>query len=110
MKNIPTNEQEATISFSRTEDTANIWTSDSVVMNKLDKFVEDENSPWKCTGVGKNEEGGVVCKEYTVTKNMISFRSKKITGRKLTEEQKARQAKILRTYRENKKSNSLEDN
>lgn len=109
MKSIPNAEQETTISFGREDDIAVIWTSDKTMMNKLDKLVENDDSPWKCVDVGRNDEYGVLCKEYRVPKKLISFRSR-TTTREMTEEQKQRSAEALRLYRENQRKASLKDN
>ena len=106
MKSIPTCEQETTINYSRTDDTAFIWTSDVITMNKLDKLVEKDDSPWECIDIAKNPEYGILAKEYKCPKNMISFRSKKIVQ---SEEHRKKLAAHLRAYRGNRDSNSSED-
>lgn len=77
-------EQETTISFTRSEESAKIWTSDSTVMTKLDKLVERDPENWSFTEQ-KDKDGDVVAKVYLVKKKkLISFRTDKV----LTEEQK----------------------
>lgn len=105
---VPVNEQETTIQFDRVGDKANIFTSDSTVMTKLDKLVENSDI-WECSGEVKDMNGDLFGKEYKCPKNMISFRSKKVTH-ELTEEQKQKKAELLRKTMENRKSKSLEDN
>ena len=41
---VPIYEQETTISFSRDEDFADIYTSDTTMMTKYDKFVANKDS------------------------------------------------------------------
>lgn len=106
MKSIPNAEQETTISFGREDDIAVIWTSDKTMIYKFDKLVE-ESEDWNCVDVEKNEEYGVLCKEYRVPKKMLTFRSKRTTGRKMTEEQKQKLAEGFRAYKEKQKSNTL---
>lgn len=68
-------EQETTINFSRTDDTAYIWTSDPTVMTKLDKFVEA--GTYKLDRVERIHDTGEICgKWYTCPKQAISFRKK----------------------------------
>lgn len=94
-------EQETIISYSRDEDFAYIWTSDSTVMTKLDRRVE--SGDYEIFDVGKDMDGNLLSKEYRCPKNLISFRSKKVT-RELTEEQKQAMADRLRKMREVKRS------
>lgn len=81
---VPINEQETTISFSRDDDSAKVWTSDSTVMTKLDKLVERDSENWSCTEQ-KDKDGDVIAKVYLVRKKkLIAFRADRV----LTEEQK----------------------
>lgn len=80
----PINEQETTINFSRDEQSAKIWTSDTTMMTKLDKLVEKDSENWSCTEQ-KDKDGDVIAKVYIVQKKkLIAFR----TDRVLSEEQK----------------------
>lgn len=88
MKRIPVNEQETTIQFDRDGELARIWTTDTTIMTRIDKLVDDPESPWECIDVGYCEdESGlvIVSKEYRGLKSLITIRSKKV---KLTEEQR----------------------
>lgn len=84
---IPVQEQETTISFTRTEDTVRIWTNDTTVMTKLDKLADDPDSPWTCTKTGhlRNDPDSVADKEYEGPKSLLGFRR---AHREMTEEQK----------------------
>lgn len=82
--NVPVYEQETTISFSRAEKVARIWTSDTTIMTKLDKLVERDPKNWECK-LQKDKDGDVIAKDYMVRdKRLISFRTEKI----ISEEQK----------------------
>lgn len=83
---IPTQEQETTINFSRTDDICIVWTSDKTVMTKLDRLCNTSDN-YEVIKVGK-VDGAIVDKEYQIKdKSLISFRSaKKVCN--LTEEQK----------------------
>lgn len=86
-------EQETIIRIGRTEDTAEICTSDSRYMTKLDRLVE--NSPeWEFVRQ-ETCEGDVVEKFYRCSANLVSFRNKTGTGRPISEElkQKMREAR-----------------
>ena len=65
-------EQETIINFSRDEDTAHIFTSDSTMITKLDKLVE--NGAYELERVEKESDGSVYGKWYTCPKRVISFR------------------------------------
>lgn len=110
MYKIPANEQETVIQIDRVGDGATIWTSDQVMMNKLDKMAENPDSPWKLVDVGYFIDGDVkeaVTKEYLVPKKMISFRVKSL---KLSPEESKKRAESLQRYRENKTQQEAEDN
>lgn len=79
-------EQETTVNFSRNDDRAIIYTSDTTMMTKLQKLLEAESTEWKLEGVSGLKNGEIVGKQYSCPKKLISFRTKQ-TNRKFTEEQ-----------------------
>ncbi len=86
-------EQEVTIGFNAAEDTAELYTADSVWMRKLDKLVEQNPEQFK----PEREEtykGEVVAKRYSFPKRFITTRSKDVK-RELTDEQRAELAERL---------------
>ena len=91
MTSFSVDEQETTISFSRADAGAKIWTSDRTMITKLDKLVaKSENYSSKDQ---KDKDGNLLAKEYFITdKSLISFRSNKII---LTDEQKRERVKCL---------------
>lgn len=76
---VPRNEQETVIQISRDTEIANIYTTDSRYINKLDKI-------YNPTRIIKNKRR-IVAKEYEVPAKLISFRSK-VTKLNLTDEQR----------------------
>lgn len=72
-------EQETVINIMRTDDYAEIYTSDSTMMTKLDKCVAENPDEWKIirqdTVLGK-----IVAKTYICPKKFISFRKHRSTG------------------------------
>ena len=85
---IPTEEQETVIQFSRHGPEAIIDTTDSTMINKLNKLVE-KSAHYSLieTHVAKGEEIG---RKYQVDdKKLISFRSN-VTKQNLSEEQRAK--------------------
>lgn len=116
MYKIPTNEQETVIQIDRNGDFASVWTSDQLMMNKLDKMVDNPDSPWELVEACHFFEDGVrtvATKEYKVPKEFISFRSKKRVV-VLTEEQKQQRrenlAEISRRKSIKTEGQGLEDN
>ena len=91
MSSVAYDEQETVINFSRRDNEATVWTSDTTVMTKLDKLCESSDS-YHLVDVGKALLGGeVVSKTYTITdKSLISFRAKKVERevRPMTDEQR----------------------
>ena len=96
--NISTTEQETTVNFSRTEKKAKVWTSDKLMMTKLDKLVQKDPENWSVE-VQKDRDGDIVAKVYTAEKKkLISFR----TDRKLSEEQRKKMGdRFRRTQNQN---------
>lgn len=90
---IPVNEQETVIQISRDSNEANIWTSDTTMMTKLDSFCSESDS-WRLTSTGRIN-GEIVNKEYVSDKALISFRKNRNKTTPLTEEQKAQRRAFL---------------
>lgn len=72
--NVMLEEQETIISISRTNDMATIYTSDSTMINKLDKKVKNHPDVWKCKHV-ERVLGQIVSKWYSCPKKMVSLRN-----------------------------------
>lgn len=97
LMSIPSAEQETTISLSRTETEAFIWTNDRLMMAKLDKLCKAAPETYKCVDVGYNRDKEVMDKRYVIAdKSLLSFRPKKP---KYTEEQKQALAERVKAYR-----------
>lgn len=74
---IPREEQETTINFTRCEQGFNIMTSDTTMINKLDKLCKIAPEYYSLLGVGRID-GVIVDKEYIVTdKSLLTFRKGK---------------------------------
>lgn len=96
-------EQETTINFCRTEEAAELWTSDRTVMTKLDKLCESAPDNYQLKETGKDRAGVLLCKVYTIKdKGLISFKSKK---REYSAEYRAALSERLETARLSKQSN-----
>lgn len=80
-------EQETHINFSRNDERAMIYTSDSTMMTKLNKFIELQDTEWKLESVSKLKNDEIIGKTYSCPVGFISFRSKKV-NRTYTDEQR----------------------
>lgn len=91
-------EQETVINIMRTDDYAEIYTSDSTMMTKLDKCVTENPKQWF---VSKQETvlGKVVSKTYICPKKFISFRK-----RDAHRDYSANTANLMRWREQNKKT------
>lgn len=88
-------EQETHVNFSRGDDRARIYTSDTTTMTKLNKLVELQDAEWKLESESRLSSGEVVGRTYSCPVLLISFRSKRIK-RSLTGEQRQEIASKLR--------------
>ena len=70
-------EQETHINFSRGDERAVIYTSDTTTMTKLNKLVELPDTEWKLEEVAKLKNGELIGKTYSCPVEFISFRSKR---------------------------------
>lgn len=96
-------EQETTVNFYRNSDICTVYTSDSTVMTKLDKLVENPKAPhWKLKKEHRSQSGELVGKTYETHKRLISFRAD-ISTRELTEEQKEAAAERMKEWQERKR-------
>lgn len=73
-------EQETSISIMRTSDKAEIYTSDSTMIHRLDKKCKNNPDTWKCIRVERSF-GEIVAKVYSCPKKLVSLRNCVITTR-----------------------------
>lgn len=83
----PMEEQETTVVYSRSGDIMKIYTSDNTTLTDLKKKLKDNPEDWKCYVASKNNDGTVSGYFFEAPKDLLTFRTKKVT-RELTEEQK----------------------
>lgn len=93
--NTPIYEQETIVRFYRDEDRATVYTSDITMMNKLDKMVATSGD-WYLVGSHNFKDGTIADKTYECPKRLISFRTKVVEQKPLTEEQKEAKRELLR--------------
>lgn len=80
-------EQETHINFSRGDERAKIYTSDTTTITRLNKLVELQETEWKLEGVIRLKSGEIIGKTYSCPVSLISFRKKRVQ-RNLSEEQR----------------------
>lgn len=80
-------EQETHINLNRGDSRAEIYTSDTTMMTKLNKLIELPNTEWKLERASKLGNGEVIGKTYSCPVKFISFRTKR-SSREFTEEEK----------------------
>lgn len=67
-------EQETVVNFSRNDDKAKIYTSDSTIVTKLSKLCSSAGTGWKLEKVHKDRKGAIIAYTYSCPKKCISFR------------------------------------
>ena len=87
--NFPLTEQETTVTFLRGDQEIEVYSSDMTMITKLKKLTD------KVDVLSVNESGSITSAKFTLKVNQLLFR-KEPAKRVLTEEQKQRQADILR--------------
>ena len=96
---LPVEEQETVINFSRDNDTATIYTSDSTMITKLNKLTRTAGTEWKLDEIIKDKHGVEVARNYSCPKKLISYRSKTVK-REMTEEEKQEISERMKTTRD----------
>ena len=95
-------EQETTINFGRDEKGAEIWTTDLTQYTRLDKLCAQSPEYYQCLEVEMIGEQIAAKKYYVSDKSLVSFRTKKVVPKRVwTEEDRRRQAEIMRQMRAN---------
>lgn len=88
-------EQETHVNFKRNDRRAEIYTSDTTMMTKLNKLVNLQDTEWKLERESRQEKSGeLIGKTYSCPVEFITFRSKR-TKRTYTEAEKAEIARRL---------------
>ena len=100
------NEQETTISFSKTEQTCCMWTSDTCMIARMDKLVKKYPDVYRCVGVG-TVRGEVVNKEYEYPKK---YAYPKKPRPPMSEEQKEKARKRMEKMFAGKSADKAEEN
>ena len=91
-------EQETSVNFLREENFMIIYTSDTTMMTKLNRLVS-ESPEYTVVEDIFDREHNLVARKYKAPKKLLTFRSKFIPVREMTEEEKRERAKGLLAYR-----------
>lgn len=97
-------ESEVCVTALKSEDIADLYTSDNVYLTKFKKLVEVNPDAWKITQVVERPDGTISGVMLQAPKKCLSFRAGKETERVYTEEQKNALAERLRNMRNKKQS------
>lgn len=97
-------ESEVCVTALKSEDIADIYTSDNVYLTKFKKLIEANPDAWKIIRVVERPDGTISGVTLQAPKKCLSFRAAERTGRIMTDEQKAAAAERLRAARNNKQS------
>ena len=97
-------ESEVCVTALKSENTADLYTSDNVYLTKFKKLVEANPDAWKITRVVERPDGTVSGVMLQAPKKCLSFRAGKEVERVYTEEQKNALAERLKNMRNKKHS------
>ena len=100
----PSDESEVCVTALKSEDVAEIYTSDNIYLTKFKKLVEANPDAWKITQIVERSDGTVSGVMLRIPKKCLSFRAAERVGRVMTDEEKAAAAERLRAARNNKQS------
>lgn len=88
---VPTDEQETVIQFDRNGAVCHVYTTDSTAMTKLDKIHKRVKQDYV--------NGKPIAAYYEFDKKLITFRTKKVSRKPLTDKQKEDAKKYLKKAR-----------
>ena len=97
-------ESEVCVTALKSEDVAEVYTSDNVYLTKFKKLIEANPDVWKITQVVERSDGTVSGVMLRVPKRCLSFRAGKEVERVYTEEQKNALTERLKNMRNKKHS------
>ena len=98
----PSDESEVCVTALKSENVADVYTSDNVYLTKFKKLIEANPDAWKITQVVERSDGTVSGVMLQAPKKCLSFRAGKEVERVYTEEQKNALAERLRNMRSKK--------
>lgn len=100
----PSDESEVCVTALKSEDVAEIYTSDNVYLTKFKKLVEANPDAWKIVNIVERSDGTISGVMLRAPKRCLSFRAGKEIERVYTEEQKNALTERLKNMRNKKHS------
>ena len=97
-------ESEVCVTALKSEDVADVYTSDNVYLTKFKKLVEANPDAWKITKVVERPDGTISGVMLQAPKKCLSFRAGKEAERSLSEDQKTELRERLAAARSRKQS------
>lgn len=98
----PSDESEVCVTALKSENVADVYTSDNVYLTKFKKLIKANPDAWKITQVVERPDGTVSGVILQAPKKCLSFRAAERVGRVMTDEEKAAAVERLRAARNNK--------
>ena len=95
-------ESEVCVTALKSEDIADVYTSDNVYLTKFKRLIEANPDAWKITQVVERSDGTVSGVMLQAPKKCLSFRAGKEIERSLSEDQKAELRERLAAARNRK--------
>ena len=92
---------ETTINFDKESEFLRVYTSDDSTLTKIKRVMKVEGSDWKIVDIIKRNDGSISGIKATASKNMFSFRSKKV---ELSDEVKE---KMVERFKKSRASEAL---
>ena len=100
--NIPVNEQETIVNFTRGSNEARIYTTDTTVLTKLHKLISRNSKDWKLVRQDRDSvDHDVIAETYSCPKSLIRFRAVK-QSRVITDEQREKFIERIKNSRTKK--------
>lgn len=90
-------DQETVITYNRTDDRAEVYTSDNTTLTKLKKMVAENPTEWRVERVYYWEGGSASGVKVSCPKNLISLRTKSATREYSEEERQERSIRMRKT-------------
>lgn len=95
-------ESEVCVTALKSEDVADVYTSDNVYLTKFKKLIEANPDAWKITQVVERSDGTISGVMLQAPKRCLSFRAGKESERSLSDEQKTELIQRLAAARSKK--------
>ena len=102
--NVAGDEQETIITLLRNEDGFRLYTCDNLMITKLNKLINAQNTAWKLEKTSRNSDGTPNGYFFTCSvKNCLSLKAKKQPVREMSEEEKMAASERMKIINANRR-------